>query len=166
MGVRLIPQRNKKRMMIIIAVCVIIVLLLAIILCLRQCDSNEVKPPTTPTESDKTLDFIPAGDEESIRMPGYGGLIFNAGTLQQNSDLHNPAVNKCLFVFSLYLSDGTLIFKSDYVKPGDVLNEITLNQTLEKGLYRNCKLVIDCFVDNETKTQLNGSIQTIEIKTN
>ncbi len=71
-----------------------------------------------------------------------------------------------MFVFSLYLSDGTLIYKSDYVKPGETLNEITLNQPLQKGLYKNCELVIDCFLDNEAKTQLNGSIQTIEIKTN
>ncbi len=152
-------------MISIVAVCIFIILLLTIILCLRQCDSDETKPPTTQTESDKTLDFIPAGDEELIRMPGYGGLIFQSGTLQQYSDLHNPEVNKCLFVFSLYLSDGTLIYKSDYVKPGEVLNKITLNQTLEKGLYLNCELVIDCFMDNEEKTQLNGSIQTIEIKT-
>ncbi len=163
---RLIPKHYKKRMISIIAVCIFIILLLTIILCLRQCDSDETKPPS-PTESDKTLDFIPAGDddENEIRMPGYGGLIFQSGTINQKTDLYNPSVNKCLFVFSLYLSDGTLIYKSDYIKPGEKLNEITLYQSLEKGLYRNCELVIECFMDNEEKTQLNGSIQTIEIKT-
>lgn len=147
----------------------LIIVIILILLLFKCCSSNRgTEPPpsdnTRTSEPNKTLDFIPAEGNENgiITIPGYAGIIFQHGTLNQNTDLHNPETNNCLFVISLYLSDDTLIFKSDYVKPGETLSEITLLQTLEKGIYKNCKLVYNCY-SLDGKTQFNGSNQTIEI---
>ena len=153
--------------MVYILLLLIIVIILMLLL-FKCCSSNRgTEPPpsdTTSTTENKTLDFIPAEGNENgiITIPGYAGLIFQHGTLNQNTDLHNPEKNNCLFVISLYLSDDTLIYKSDYIKPGETLDEITLLQALERGIYKNCKLVYNCY-SLDGKTQFNGSNQTIEI---
>ncbi len=164
-GAGLIQKANKKRVKKILAVCIFITLIIIILLCLRYCGKSE-PPPAIGDESKPALEFVPAGDVsgESVTMPGYQGLIFQSGETAQKTDLYNPEGNKCLFVFSLYLSDETLLFKSDFINPGEKLTDITINQTLQKGTYPNCKLVIDCF-SLDTSKQLNGSIQTIYIKT-
>lgn len=147
-----------------IAVCILCILLVIIsFLVIRRCPKDN----TTVSSSDdkSTLEFIPDTEvANSIHMPGYQGLIFKHGQLEQKSDLHNPSDNNCLFIMSLYLSDGTLIYQSDYVFPGQTLERITLLQKLEKGTYPNCKLIIECFTNTNEKSQLNGSTQTIEIK--
>ena len=110
----------------------------------------------------KTLDFIPAEGEERITIPGYKGIYLAAGTNQQKVDFYNPESNNCLFKISLYLSNDYLLFESDLLKPGERLNDITINLKLEKGIYKNCVLVYQCY-SMDGKTQLNGSNQTIEI---
>lgn len=153
--------------MVYILLLLIIVIILMLLL-FKCCSSNRVTEPppsdTTSTTENKTLDFIPAEGKGNgtITIPGYAGIIFQHGTLNQKTDLHNPEKNNCLFVISLYLSNDTLIYKSDHIKPGETLDEITLLQTLEQGIYKNCKLVYNCY-SLDGKTHFNGSSQTIEI---
>ena len=48
------------------------------------------------------------------------------------------------------------------IAPTEHIKEITLLQELERGIYRNCRLVYNCYsLDN--KTQLNGSNVVLEI---
>ena len=80
--------------MIYILLLLIIVIIL-ILLLFKCCSSNRgTEPPpsdTTSTTKNKTLDFIPAGEEGRITIPGYAGIYFKAGTNQQTVDFHNPA---------------------------------------------------------------------------
>ncbi len=144
----------------------LIVIVILILLLFKCCSSNRgTEPPpsdTTSTTENKTLDFIPAGEEGRITIPGYAGIYFKAGTTQQTVDFHNPKTNDCYFKISLYLSNNYLLYKSDLIKPGEQLKEITINQKLEKGIYKNCLLVYQCYSLND-KTPLNGSTQNIEI---
>lgn len=108
------------------------------------------------------LDFTPAAENKSIQIPAVTGIYMRAGELKQTVDFYNPKENNCYFVISLYLSDDTLIYKSDMIAPAEQIKEITLLQELKRGIYRNCRLVYNCYsLDN--KTQLNGSNVVLEI---
>ena len=150
-----------------IYILLLIIIVIILLLLLFKCSSNRgtAPPPldtSNTTETNKTLDFIPAGEEGRITIPGYAGIYFKAGTIQQTVDFHNPATNDCYFKISLYLSNDYLLYESDLIKPGEQLKEITINQKLEKGIYKNCLLVYQCYsLDGETP--LNGSTQNIEI---
>ena len=144
----------------------LLVILIILVLLLFKCCSHKEPPPShstsTTTSENKTLDFIPAEGEERITIPGYKGIYLAAGTNQQKVDFYNPESNNCLFKISLYLSNDYLLFESDLLKPGERLNDITINLKLEKCIYKNCVLVYQCYsLDGETP--LNGSNQTIEI---
>lgn len=157
------PERKRKTVIYILLLIIIVIILL---LLLFKCSSNRgTEPPpsdSTSTTENKTLDFIPAGEEGRITIPGYAGIYFKAGTTQQTVDFHNPATNDCYFKISLYLSNDYLLYQSDLIKPGEHLTEITINQELQKGLYKNCLLVYQCY-SLDSKMQLNGSTQNIEI---
>ena len=56
---------------------------------------------------------------QSISIPGMNGIYLKANQTKQTVDFFNPEENQCYFIISLYLSDGTLIYKSDYIEPGD-----------------------------------------------
>lgn len=152
-----------KMKRIIPAVC--IVLVLALLLSLRQCGNDT---PISPLETapKKTLDFTPmeGKTENSISIPGTNGIFLKPNQLEQTVNFYNPEKNNCLFVISLYLSDDTLIFQSDYIRPGDQLTQITLLTELQQGIYKNCRLVYECF-SLDGQTQYNGSQFSIDINT-
>lgn len=151
---------KKKR--IIIVVCIILVF--ALLLCLRHCE-NDMPALPIETEPNKTLDFTPVeGKDNSITIPGTNGIFLKPNQLNQQVNFYNPEKNNALFVISLYLSDDTLIYQSDYIRPGDQLTEITLLIELQKGIYHNCRLVYECF-SMDGQTQYNGSQFSIDINT-
>lgn len=96
-------------------------------------------------------------NENSISIPGYEGITLKADSLQQDIALHNPTQNTCYFVISLYLEDGTLLWESDYIEPGNNSDPIVLTQALEKGNYPNAVLKYSCFKMDPNKSPLNGA---------
>lgn len=62
--------------------------------------------------------------------------------------LENPKGNPCYFTFSIILSDGTLLYESKQIPPGNRISAITINQPLTEGKYA-AELVIRT---NDTKT--------------
>ena len=145
-----------------IGMCIIVIIVI-VILSLRGCNGTTPKDNNSSnTASDKVLDFTPAPENKSIQIPAVTGIYMRAGELKQTVDFYNPQENNCYFVISLYLSDDTLIYKSDMIAPAEHIKEITLLQELKRGIYRNCRLVYNCYsLDN--KTQLNGSNVVLEI---
>lgn len=143
---------------------VILIFVIVIFLLLRCCGSKQLKDNnnTIATTSQNELDFTPANESDNtIQLPIVSGLNMRAGQLQQTVDFYNP--NKsCYFVISLYLSDGTLIYKSDMIAPSEHITEITLLQALQRGIYSKCKMVFDCYALDKT-TALNGGSANIEI---
>lgn len=153
-------RKHKKT---IISVLVVFSILMLILL-LRSCQQRmpSIEEPTSTTNS---LDFIPASDREAdtITIPAVSGIYLKAGQLHQTVDfIHNPEKNKCYFQIQLLLSDNTLIWESDYIKPSESIKEIELLQTLERGIYKNCKLIFHCYSLDEKKP-LNGGQITLEI---
>lgn len=66
-------------------------------------------------------------------IPGYTSMVMKANTKEQTVSIGNPADNDCIFVIVLKLEDGTKLFESQELKPGEGLENITLDQELEAG---------------------------------
>ena len=160
-------KKNRKRLLIVISIVVAAIIL---ILCLRSCECNtaDVQLPIDDVTilTDGELDYIPFEDNKgTIQIPVVTGMSLKAFSLEQSVDFYNPKVNNCFFIISLYLSDGTLIYQSDMIAPDEHIKDITLLQELNRGKYRNCKLVYNC-VALDGVTPLNGSNVVIEINSN
>ena len=95
--------------------------------------------------------------ENSIAIPGYEAITLIADTLEQTICFPNPAQNGCYFQISLYLEDGTLLWKSGDVAPGESAGPMVLLQSLPEGNYENATLRYDCFTMDKKHTQLNGA---------
>lgn len=92
--------------------------------------------------------------EGRILIPGYDRMVMAADTKVQNVNMGNPADNNCYFVIVLQLEDGTVLFESDYLKPGEGYQQIVLEQTLPAGEYQ-AVLQYHCYT-LEDKSTLNG----------
>ena len=159
-GGKLVGHKLGKR----IAGIVLIMAIVVLILLLRSCGDSPVIPSTDTDPTKGTLNFTPAGEQQNntIKIPGMTGIVMQAGQLEQTVDFHNPKENACYFVLSLYLSDDTLIYQSDYLAPGERITEIVLNQTLQRGVYGKCRLVYQCFT-LDGKNALNTGEVVLEI---
>lgn len=96
-------------------------------------------------------------DQSTIAIPGYESLTLKANSIIQNLSLSNPKQNQCYFQITLYLEDGTELWKSDLIKPGKVSKNIKLNQKLAAGTYLNAILKYSCFKMDDELTPLNGA---------
>lgn len=93
----------------------------------------------------------------SIAIPGYEAITLEANTKKQSIALQNPSHNNCLFKITLILEDGTVLWVSDYVKPGEISNNIKLSKELEPGTYPNSILKYECFTMDGSLSPLNGA---------
>ena len=101
----------------------------------------------------------------SISIPGYESLTFMADTLDQNIQLKNPSQNNCYFIISLLLDDGTMLWKSDLVAPGDLSDPIVFSQALEKGTYPNSVISYSCFsMDDMSPLNSANTKLTLRVK--
>lgn len=154
-------EKRKKYIIALILLFVVVIILVWLFYFSQSHKTNPVADTTT-TES-KSLDFTPYNNTaDTITIPGIDGLNLKAGQLNQQVDFCNPSQNKCYFQISLFLSDGTLMWKSDYIAPSAEISEITLYKELQRGLYKNCRLVYDCYSLND-KSQLNSGEVKLEI---
>lgn len=73
-------------------------------------------------------------ERKQITIHGFTDWTIPAGqTDSLPIALENPEGNPCYFSFSIVLQDGTKLYESDHVPPGESLRNITINEALEKG---------------------------------
>lgn len=121
--------------------------------------------PATPKAADEN------GNEEEqttgdgqIAIPGYTVLSLKAGKLNQTVSFSNPERNNCFFQLSLSLPDGTLLWRSELIAPGEKITELSLTQTLEKGSIKDASLHYSCFSLDEDMKPLNGADIKLTLK--
>ncbi|MDO4465652.1 MAG: tRNA (uracil-5-)-methyltransferase [Bacillota bacterium] len=93
---------------------------------------------------------------DSIDIPGYTNLKFEAGQVKQNIMISNPKQNFCWFKVSLNLEDGRVLWTSNLFAPGENSGCIVLSEPLKQGTYENALLKYECFKDQEGQEALNG----------
>ena len=96
-------------------------------------------------------------NENSISIPGFELLELKADTKKQTISLSNPPQNTCYFRITLRMEDGTVLWVSDYIKPGKKSKPITLETPLSAGTYSGAVLQYECFRMDENRTPLNGA---------
>lgn len=75
--------------------------------------------------------------------------------------LKNPEGNPCYFTFIITLEDGTVLYKSDHVPPGNEIKRITINKPLEKGTYTAYVSILTNEI--KTGTKMNSADTKITI---
>ncbi len=137
-----------------------LVLLIGCGICLFLFREKAVMDAGSPAETTAPV----AKDPDSIAIPGYEGISLTADKKKQTIAFPNPARNSCLFVISLRLEDGTLLWESDEIRPGEKSDPVVLKQALPAGTYPNATLEYACFTDDASRTQLNGATTKLTLR--
>ena len=77
----------------------------------------------------------------------------------------NPPENKVGLIATVRLEDGTVLYESPVLRPGQGLEEIPLNQTLSKGEY-NAEVYYQCVLLDDEHTPLNAAISAFRLHVN
>ena len=110
-------------------------------------DSN-VEPFKLPELYISGNDGFSAQSKATASISAKSGLAFVDGQSRQRVEFKNPVDNPCEFVVSLYLGDGTRLFTTNSIKPGEIVNSVNLLYDLKPGTYKDAILVYDCYSDN------------------
>ena len=101
--------------------------------------------------------YIGKKNTDTIDIPGFAAMNFQAGVTEQAVNLYNPEQNTCYFKMTILLDNGTKLWESELVEPGKAIYDLTLDKPLEAGVYEDATLRYECFAMNEEQTPLNGS---------
>lgn len=101
---------------------------------------------------------------DSIDLPGYEWIPLASGKLEQEQTFPNPPQNFCWIRVSLLLEDGTNLWTSELVAPGESSEPVVLSQTLEPGEYKNAVLKYECFRMDDDLSPLNGGEVHLTLK--
>ena len=91
--------------------------------------------PEMEFEADQTMNQEIV-QSDKISIPGFEAWTIDAGETKVSTNFYNPEKNTCYFVISIILDDtGEQIYESKYIKPGQHLYEVEINNALEAGTY-------------------------------
>lgn len=163
-------ENSKNKKVIIVLVCLVAVLTVVIGVLLWQ----KSKPDSDKgnTDSVQTIKQSTQSDSEGLVVPerpetlditAYETIKLKADTLEQSVRFSNPLENNCLLVITLSLEDGTELWKSDELIPGQIVRSITLNQTLSAGEYPNAVLGYKHRTYDDKKEPLNGAETLVKL---
>ena len=102
--------------------------------------------------------------QEMIQVTAYEYLELKADSLQQDVHLSTISDNECITVMSLVLEDGTELWRSAELYPGQIVLSMTLSQPLPAGEYPNAVLRYQHFTLDEEKTPLNNAETLLTLK--
>lgn len=122
--------------------------------------TQQSAPQDSPAATAKPVEKLTDG----IDLPGYSSLSFRADTCEQDLTIPNPPQNFCWIRASLRLEDGTILWTSELIAPGESSEPIVFNTPLAAGEYKNAVLSYECFRMDEALTSLNGASTKLTIK--
>ena len=169
------PQR-RWLLIGVITICIIVVLCLL----LRQCDMQAPETgadlaSTQPTEAmGSVLPTISFGsddgyreisDSPSVILGATSGYVMQSHSLRQDIEFSNNAKNPCALKAAIYLADGTLLYESRCLMPGETVANITLTTELNEGLYQNALLLYTMYSLEKPHKTINQCEFPIEIQT-
>lgn len=152
-------QQNRKPVRILLIV-VVLLLVAVIALAVSHTPKRQAKLPN----GEEIQQSGPVEKKsDSIAIPGYEGIDLKADCKEQEIGFPNPTQNTCYFQITLMLADGTTLWQSELVKPGEVSEPITLNESLAAGVYPNALLKFDCYTMDGSMRSLNGAATKMTI---
>lgn len=114
-----------------------------------------------PEQTDEPEESTSGG----IQIPGYSKAEMEEGDTQLHLSIGNPKENNCGFYVTVRLEDGTVLYKSELLKPGYGLTEIPLEQTVNKGTY-DAEVFYECVTLDEDASPLNSAISKFQLIVN
>lgn len=151
-------KKENKILKIIVAVLLALLLLLIGFLIGRALMPNE--------QEAQPVEHKPAAAVGAIDIPGFDSMTMKAGSKAQKVDLYNPDGNSCDMIFTIELPDGKQVYKSERIKPGERVHEITLEKVPAAGTYEHTRLKYDCCSPDDPDQRLNAATIefTLEVK--
>lgn len=138
----------------IIFICAIlaITLLLALVVCtgVVSIENDAVRSSANIGLSDNgggSDGFIPMGDAECVRIDAVTGFTVDSKTGISDFSISNLESNGYPCSIMVSLGDGTLLFESPVLNPGDKVDGIRVSKRLERGIYRNACIVYIFYSD-------------------
>lgn len=148
-------NKHGWKIVLILSCCLAVLLAIAIYLHLAGVPNPPPINATAPTIEKKP---------DSIAIPGYEMLELKADSKEQSLCFPNPEQNTCYFQISLFLEDGTLLWKSELIEPGKRSEPIVLAESLSKGTYPKAVLRYSCYRMDEDLTPLNGAETKVTLR--
>ena len=93
--------------------------------------------------------------EGSISIPGFNKLIAQGMSLDAEA-IKNSEHNMCYFIIAILLEDGTEVFRSGIIAPGQSIGTATLSHRVAPGEYENATARYFTY-SLETMQPLNGA---------
>lgn len=98
----------------------------------------------------------------SISVPGFERLTVQERMLYA-AGIANPTRNNCYFVVSIILADGTVVYRSGVLAPGQAVGTVELVQPLSQGRYEGTIARYSCY-SVENMQPLNGADITFTLE--
>ena len=166
-GKHIAPGRRRRKrdgrdaLLIVFAVIAVLAVIVAVwAIATRNRDAPPGSKTQSPEETTKPVEKLTDG----IDLRGYGALSFKADTLEQEVRLPNPPQNFCWIRASLLLEDGTVLWTSELIAPGESSDPVVFSTPLAAGEYKNAVLKYECFRMDEALTPLNGATTNLTLK--
>lgn len=147
-------SKKKPTDVFIISICVIlaITLLFALVVCtgVVSVENDAVRSSINIGLSDNGGDsdgFIPMGDAECVRIDAVTGFTVDSETGISDFSISNLEGNGYPCSIRVSLGDGTPLFESSVLNPGDKVDGIRISERLERGIYRNACIVYIFYSD-------------------
>lgn len=152
-------QKNQKPVIVLLTVAVVLLAAILVLTVNRPQKQQAKLPNGEELQQSGPVEKKP----DSIAIPGYERISLKADCKEQEIGFPNPAQNTCYFQISLILEDGTTLWQSELVKPGEISKSITLNEPLAAGVYPNSLLKFDCYTMDGSMRSLNGAATKMTI---
>jgi len=91
----------------------------------------------------------------TVAIPGFDRLFVRSGILYASA-ITNPTRNNYYFVVAITLADGTLVFRSDSLSPGQSIGNVELDELIPPGLHEDALVRYSVF-SMENMQPLNGA---------
>lgn len=103
-------------------------------------------------------------DNNGMILKVVSGIKIKADAINQDFVIPNSSLNKYAISAFIILEDGTIIYESGFLYPGETIDNIDLYQSLKQGTYENSTLLYKFYTVDEPHTFVNKCEFPIEIK--
>ena len=155
---------NRAEILILCLALLLIAAIGVIVFLVTRSSSGSDAKTQVHTAQSKSSGLVVPERPEMIDITAYESLNLKADTPEQSVRFDNPLQNNCWLVITLSLEDGTVLWKSEELQPGQVVRSITMNRTLEAGEYENAVLSYQHWTYDEEKLPLNGAETLVTLK--
>ena len=157
-------NRNKTIIIFLLAIILVSCIVIIAMLLSRPGEEQVSNKPTNGVvgtitdnwDTDVSQEESSSEAKKGTQIPGYSTAEMNEGDISLKLRVGNPKENTVGFLATLKLADGTVLYTSPLLKPGQGLDEIPLNRTLSKGTY-DAMVFYQCVLLDEEQTPLNAA---------